>query len=113
VAAAPQAGRALIERTVLDEQVAAAQPPAPQPWGLRSWLGPLLSLTALIVGSGLVASALPRHGTARHGPHGRRRRAVHRLELVLLAALVAFGRPLARRGGGWQAALGLDRHGSG
>jgi hypothetical protein len=106
VAAAPQAGRALIERTVLDEQVAAAQQADPQPWGLRSWLGPLLSLTALIVGSGLVASVLPRHGTGR--TVGVVALSIG-LELVLLAALVAFGRPLAGRGGGWRAALGLDR----
>ena len=103
---APPARRALIERTVLDEQVAAAKQADPRPWGLLSWLGPLLSLAALIVGSGFVAESLPRDGAGR--TVGLAVLSVG-LELVLLAVMLAFGRPLAARGGGWRAALGLDR----
>jgi uncharacterized protein len=103
---APQARRSLIERTVLDEQIAADREAHPHPWGVRSWLGPLLSLAVLIVASGLLAGALPRHGTGRTIGHATLSIGV---ELVLLAVLLAFGRPLAARGGGWRAALGLDR----
>jgi len=105
-AGAPQAGRALLERTVLDEQVAAAKQADPRSWGVHSWLGPLLSLAALIVGSGFVAAALPEEGAGE--TFGLAALSIG-LELVLLAVLVAFGRPLAARGGGWRRALGLDR----
>jgi uncharacterized protein len=102
----PQAHRSLIERTVLDEQLRTARQTAPQSWGVRSWLGPLVSLAALIVGSGFLAGALPERGTGR--TIGVAALSIG-LELVLLAVLVAFGRPLAARGGGWRPTLGLDR----
>jgi uncharacterized protein len=103
---APPARRLLLERTVLDEQVAASRQGDRQSWGLRSWLGPVVSLAALIVGSGFVAQALPRDGGGR--TWGEAVLSIG-LELVLLAVLFAFGRPLAARGGGWRTALGLDR----
>jgi len=98
--------RSLLERVVLDEQVAANRAADPRPWGLRSWLGPLLSLAALVVVSGFVAAALPEQGTGHS--IGVAALAIG-LELVLMAILLAFGRPLAARGGGWTTALGLDR----
>ncbi|WP_138758392.1 CPBP family intramembrane glutamic endopeptidase [Modestobacter altitudinis] len=103
---APRARPPLIERTVLDEQIRTAQQTAPQAWGVRSWLGPLVGLAALIVGSGFVSGALPDRGTGR--TIGVAALSIG-LELVLLAVLVAFGRPLAARGGGWRQTLGLDR----
>jgi membrane protease YdiL (CAAX protease family) len=103
---APPARPSLLERTVLDEQIRTAQQSGPQPWGVRSWLGPLLSLAALIVLSGFAAVALPADGSGR--TVGVAALSVG-LEVVLLAVLLAFGRPLAARGGGWRVALGLDR----
>jgi membrane protease YdiL (CAAX protease family) len=96
----------LLERTVLDEQVAATQQGDRQSWGLRSWLGPVLSLAALIIGSGFAAQALPEDGAGR--TVGVAALSIG-LQLVLLAVLLAFGRPLAAQGGGWRTALGLDR----
>jgi membrane protease YdiL (CAAX protease family) len=96
----------LVERTVLDEQICTARQTAPQSWGVRSWLGPLVSLAALIVGSGFLAGALPDRGTGR--TIGVAALSIG-LELVLLAVLVAFARPLVARGGGWSRTLGLDR----
>jgi len=98
--------RGLLERVVLDEQIAANRAADPRPWGLRSWLGPVVSLAALVVISGFVAAALPGQGTGR--TIGVAALSIG-LELVLLAVLLAFGRPLAARGGGWATALGLDR----
>ena len=106
VATAPQAGRALVERTVLDEQVAAGRQGEPLSWGVRSWLGPLICLAALIVLSSLAAAAVPAAGTGR--TVGLATLSIG-LQLVLLAVLVGFGRPLAAAGGGWRNALGLDR----
>jgi membrane protease YdiL (CAAX protease family) len=105
-AGAPRERALLLERTVLDEQVAATQQGDRASWGVRSWLGPLLSLAALIVVTGVVATMLPDRGTG-----SRIGIAVLSIgmELVLFAVLWAFGRPLAARGGGWRKALGLDR----
>ncbi len=99
---AAQASRLLVERTVLDEQAQAARERGPESWGLRTWLGPLLALAA-IVALGALASAYD-------GP-GAIALTVAVLiggELLLLAALLAFGRPVAARAGGWRAAFGLD-----
>jgi membrane protease YdiL (CAAX protease family) len=97
----------LLERTVLDEQVRAGRSNDPQPWGVLPWLGPLLALAALIVvGNLLHAYAIPRHGAGRTA--GDVALAIGG-ELVLLAALLGFGRSIARRNGGWRAAFGLDR----
>jgi membrane protease YdiL (CAAX protease family) len=71
------------------------------------WLGPLLTLLALIVAANLLAAyALPHYGTGRTVAG-----VVLSIggELVLLAALLAFGRSIAARNGGWRAAFGLDR----
>jgi len=87
---------------VLDEQVAAD----PQSWGVRSWLGPVLSLAALIALSGVVGATLPADGAGR--TVGAAALSIG-MELVLLAVLWAFGRRLAARGGGWRRSLGLDR----
>jgi membrane protease YdiL (CAAX protease family) len=75
----------------------------PQPWGVRTWLGPLVVLTAGVAAGQLVA--------AYDGP-GEVALAVTVLvggELAVLAALLVFGRPVAVRAGGWRAGFGLDR----
>jgi membrane protease YdiL (CAAX protease family) len=103
---APEPPRLLLERTVLDQQMRAGRQEDPRPWGVLPWLGPLLVLVAVIVAGNLVAAyALPSHGTGR---------TVAGVcldiggELILLAALLAFGRSIAARNGGWRAAFGLD-----
>ena len=102
-----QAARAFVERTVLDEQAAASRASDPQPWGVYTWLGPVLTLVALIVaGNVLVGLVLPRHGAGRTA--GGIAIAIG-AELLLLAGLLAFGRPAAARAGGWRVAFGLDR----
>jgi membrane protease YdiL (CAAX protease family) len=97
-----QARRLLVERTVLDEQVRTGRERDPQPWGVRTWLGPLLVLAGIVAlsyvaalydGPGTVAVTV----TVLIGG-----------ELLLLAALLAFGRPVAARAGSWRAAFGLD-----
>ncbi|WP_409329590.1 CPBP family intramembrane glutamic endopeptidase [Trujillonella humicola] len=98
-----QARRLLVERTVLDEQARAAHERDPGSWGLRTWLGPLLVLAGVLVLGHLVA---------RYDGPGGVALAVAVLiggELLVLAALLAFGRPVAARAGGWRAAFGLDR----
>src|SRR3954449_6317836 len=102
-----QASRLLVERTVLDEQAAAARERDPRSWGLWTWLGPLLSLAAIVVlGNVVVPLVAPDHGggrvvvgiTATVGG-----------ELLLLGALLLFGRTVAGRAGGWRVAFGFDR----
>lgn len=101
-----QRSRLLIERTVLDEQVRAACERDPRPWSPLTWLGPLLALLAIVVLGDVVAPLIaPAHGTGR---------VVYGIaitvggELLLLAALFAFGRGVAAREGGWRTAFGLD-----
>ncbi|MGZ4507404.1 MAG: CPBP family intramembrane glutamic endopeptidase [Blastococcus sp.] len=98
---------ALLERTVLDQQVAAARRVDLGPWGLLSWLGPLLTLAATIVAGNLVVSAYGRRHPDGRGAVGLALSVGG--DLLLLAALVAFGHQVAARAGGWRAALGLDR----
>jgi membrane protease YdiL (CAAX protease family) len=101
-----QRSKLLVERTVLDEQVRRACERDPQPWSPLTWLGPLLALLAIVVlGNVLAPLVAPDDGTAR---------AVYGVavtvggELLLIAALVGFGRPVAAREGGWRTAFGLD-----
>jgi membrane protease YdiL (CAAX protease family) len=101
-----QASRLLVERTVLDEQAEAARQRDPHPWGAGTWLGPLLVLAAIIGFDAVIVPFLaPRDGAAL---------TVFVVvvtvggELVLLAALLAFGRHVAARAGGWRAAFGFD-----
>jgi uncharacterized protein len=97
----------LLERTVLDGQMRANRRDDPQPWGPLPWLGPLLTLAALIVVGNLVhAYAIPDRGGGRTA--GNVALAIGG-ELVLLAALLGFGWSIARRNGGWRTAFGLDR----
>lgn len=97
----------LLERTVLDEQVHRNRRDDSRPWGVLPWLGPLLTLAALIVvGNLLHAYAIPGSGGGRTA--GTVALAIGG-ELVLLAALLGFGRPIAGRNGGWRTAFGLDR----
>ena len=103
-AAAPQSSRLLVERTVLDEQVRGAGRD-PQPWGLRTWLGPLIALAVVVVGVDLVALA-PGRGVSRTVLGVV---ALVGGELLLLAALLLCGRAVAARGGGWRATFGFDR----
>jgi membrane protease YdiL (CAAX protease family) len=101
----PQSSRLLVERTVLDEQVRGPGGRDPQSWGARTWLGPLLALAAIVGLTHVVPLVAPDQGT------GRVVVAISALvggELLLLAALIAFGRPVAARGGGWRRAFGLD-----
>jgi membrane protease YdiL (CAAX protease family) len=97
----------LLERTVLDEQMRVNRAHDRRPWGPLPWAGPLVATVALIIGSSLIAAhAFPQRGAGR---------AVAGValtiggELVLLLALLAFGRSIAARNGGWRAAFGLDR----
>jgi membrane protease YdiL (CAAX protease family) len=97
----------LLERTVLDEQMRQSRRDDGRPWGVLPWLGPLLTLAALIVAGNLLhAYAIPGSGVGR--TLGDVALAIGG-EVVLIAALLGFGRPIARRNGGWRAALGLDR----
>jgi membrane protease YdiL (CAAX protease family) len=97
----------LLERTVLDEQMRRSRRDDGRPWGVLPWVGPLLTLAALIVvGNLLYAYAIPDSGVGR--TVGGVALSIGG-ELVLLAALLGFGRPIARRTGGWRTAFGLDR----
>jgi len=101
-----QRSRLLIERTVLDEQVRAACERDPRPWGALTWLGPLLALLAIVVLGNVVAPLLaPDHGAGRVAVGIA---ATVGGELLLIAALLGFGRAVAAREGGWRAAFGLD-----
>jgi membrane protease YdiL (CAAX protease family) len=92
---------------VLDGQMRASRADDARPWGVLPWLGPMLTLLAVIVAGNLVAAyALPAHGTGRTVAGVALNIGG---ELVLLAALLAFGRSIAARNGGWRAAFGLDR----
>ena len=102
-----QASRLLVARTVLDEPAQAARERDPRAWGAWTWLGPLLVLAAIVaVGEVVIPVVAPRDGTGRTvvgvatAVGG---------ELLLLAALLAFGRAVAARAGGWRAAFGFDR----
>ena len=97
----------LLERTVLDEQMASVRRTNLGRWGLLSWLGPLLTLAATIVAGRLVVAAIDRRHMDGGGAIGVA--LTVGAELLLLAALIAFGRPLATRWGGWKQGLGLDR----
>jgi uncharacterized protein len=101
-----QASRLLVERTVLDEQAAAAREQDPRAWGVWTWLGPLLVLAALVAGGNVLSLIAPREGTGRTVFFVA---ATVGGELLLLAALLAFGRAVAARAGGWRAAFGFDR----
>jgi membrane protease YdiL (CAAX protease family) len=96
----------LIERTVLDQQVALARDADPRPWGVISWLGPLLTLAAIIAAGQLVIAAAARRGGL---PAAVGIGMTAAAEGLMLVALLAFGRRIAARGGGWRTALGLDR----
>ena len=89
---------------MLDEQVRGDRRD-PQSWGVRTWLGPLVALAAIVGLTHVVPLVAPDEGS------GRAVVAISALvggELLLLAALIAFGRPVAARGGGWREAFGLD-----
>jgi membrane protease YdiL (CAAX protease family) len=102
-----QASRMLIERTVLDEQARGAGERDAQTWGVWTWLGPLLALAALIVLDNVVVPVLaPDEGPGRVAVGIA---AAIGGELLLLAVLLAVGRRVAARAGGWRAAFGLDR----
>jgi membrane protease YdiL (CAAX protease family) len=102
-----QRDRALVERTVLDEQVSGSRRTDRQSWGVLVWLGPIVTLAVLIVAGSLLDLAVaPRHGPGRTVV-GIALSAM--VEVVLLGALLVFGRPMAARGGGWRPTFGLDR----
>ena len=105
--AGAQSSRLLVERTVLDEQAAAARVQDPRPWGARTWLGPLLALAAIVVlGNVVVPLVAPDRGA------GRVATGIATTvggELLLLGALLVFGHAVAARAGGWRTAFGLDR----
>ncbi len=94
----------LLERTVLDAQVVEGV----RRWGRWPWsvpLGPTAVLVALIV----VANLGVHHsaGTATENVGSLIASIVG--ELLLLAAVVLFARPIARRQGAFAPAVGLDR----
>lgn len=99
-----QPPRGLLERTVLDGQVAERL----HRWGRWPWsvpLGPTGVLVALIV----VANLGVQHsaGTATETTGSLVASIVG--ELLLFGAVLLFGRPVARREGPFAAAVGLDR----
>jgi membrane protease YdiL (CAAX protease family) len=96
----------LIERTVLDQQMARSREADPEPWGVLPWLGPLLVSAAIIAVGQVVGRSMARHG---HLPLGLAIGLNVGAEAVMLGAMLAFGRRIAARGGGWRTALGLDR----
>lgn len=96
----------LIERTVLDDEVARARKSDPQPWGVTSWLGPLGTLAAIIAAGQVAGTAAARHGGFSEAAGVGMTVAA---EGLMLVALLAFGRRIAARGGGWRTAFGLDR----
>ena len=88
---------------MLDEQVRRD----PQSWGTSTWLGPLLALVAvMVIVDVVVPRVVPDDGPARIAAGVA---ALIGSELLLLAALLAFGRGIAAREGGWRNAFGLDR----
>ena len=99
--------RNLVERTLLDEQMRELRRDDRRSWGLAGWLGPIVALAVIIAAGNVLAdTVVPHHGTGRT--------AVGIVlsigaELLLLAVLLAFGRAIAARDGGWRAAFGLDR----
>jgi len=102
---AAQASRLLVERTVLDEQVRGSGGRS-QSWGVWTWLGPLLALAGIVVLTGVIVPLVaPDRGLGRVVVAIA---AVIGGELLLLLALLAFGRGVAARGGGWRATFGLD-----
>lgn len=102
----PPARRTLLERKVLDEQMAASRRDDPHPWGVCTWLGPLVALVAILVAGRLLADAVVPHGRAGLTAVGIGLDAA--AEALLLAVLLVLGRLIARRGGGWRATFGLD-----
>jgi membrane protease YdiL (CAAX protease family) len=96
----------LAERTVLDEQMRWSRRSDPRPWGPWPWLGPVLVFLATITVGQLLAAVAPAGGG------GRTALAIAvnlGAEAVVLTGLYLCGRPVARRAGGWRAAIGLDR----
>jgi hypothetical protein len=89
---------ALLERTVLDQQMVTARRTELGPWGVLSWLGPLLTLAATIAAGNLLVSAYAQRHTDGRGVVGVALTVGG--ELLLLAALVAFGHQVAARAGG-------------
>lgn len=88
----------------LDEQMAVLRARSPQPWGAGVAGWPLAASVVLLVGTWALATrggAGPVVGTL--------------LSLgfyaVLVVVVVAVGRPVARRGGGWSATFGWSRPG--
>jgi membrane protease YdiL (CAAX protease family) len=105
--APPPPRRLLVERVVLDEQMAESRRVDPRPWGVRPWLLPLLTLVVIVVLANVagVAAFGNKHGTARiWGGIAL----TFLAELALLFLLLAIGEPIARRTEGWRRTFGLD-----
>jgi membrane protease YdiL (CAAX protease family) len=102
----PPARPTLLERKVLDEEMAASRRDDPQPWGVRTWLGPLVALVAILVAGRLFADAVAPHRKSGMSALGIALTAA--VEALVLVVLLVIGRPIARRGGGWRATFGLD-----
>lgn len=106
-AAPPPPRRLLIERVVLDEQMAESRRIDPQPWGVRPWLLPLLTLIVIVVVANVIGVAAfgSQHGPARTWGGIA---VTFLAELALLVLLLLIGEPIARRGGGWRRTFGLS-----
>ena len=96
----------LLERKVLDEQMAASRRDDPRPWGVRTWLGPLVALAAILVAGRLLAAAVAPHTHAGRTALGIGLTAA--AEALLFVVLLVLGRQIAARGGGWRTTFGLD-----
>ena len=77
-----------------------------RPWGVRTWLGPLVALVAILVAGRLFAAAVAPQSHAGKTALGIGLTAA--AEALLFVVLLILGRSIARRGGGWRATFGLD-----
>ncbi len=94
----------LLQRKVLDVQMAWLREHDPRPWGVWPWLGPLLTLVAVIAISVAIRPLVPASGT------GRALLAMTVVglgELLVVVAMRVFAAPLVRGAGGWRTTLGL------
>ncbi len=94
----------LLQRKVLDAQMVWVRERDPRPWGVWPWLGPLLTLVAVIALSVAIRPHVPHTGTGR----ALLVVAVVGLgELLLVVAMRVFAAPVVRSAGGWRTTLGL------
>jgi membrane protease YdiL (CAAX protease family) len=90
----------------LDRQVGVSRQADPGSWGPWPWLGPVLSAAGLVLLGRLTQAELSPHASSIRTNVGLVLSAA--VDVMLLAAAIAFGRPIAHRSGGWKSAFGVD-----